>query len=57
MRTIYFHHTGPMIRYESGVLYVNDLNPEMKTKWRMNRVEMLRMAWRCFVAAIARAKA
>ena len=52
MQTIHFHATGPLIKYGDGVLYVEDLNPEIKTKWRMSRLDLLRMAWRSFVACL-----
>lgn len=52
VRTIHFHATGPLIKYGDGILYVEDLNPEMKTKWRMSRMDMLRMAWCTLLAAV-----
>jgi hypothetical protein len=50
--TLFWNQTGPLLKYESGVLHVEDLNPEIKTKWRMNRVEMFWLGWRCIVAAL-----
>jgi hypothetical protein len=50
--TIFWHPTGPLVKYESGLLHVQDLNPEVKTKWTMTRGEMLRFGWRCMVAAV-----
>jgi hypothetical protein len=38
--TIFWHPTGPLVKYKSGLLYIENLNPEMKTKWRMSRAEM-----------------
>jgi hypothetical protein len=35
--TIFLHPAGPLMKYEHGVLFIEDLNPEMKTKWRMSR--------------------
>lgn len=52
MTTIYMDHAGPLVRYGDGLLHIEDLNPEVKTKWRMSRGEMLRFAWRCAVAAL-----
>lgn len=49
---LYLHHTGPFVHYVDGMLYVEDLNPEVKTKWRMSRKELLLLGWRCIVAAI-----
>lgn len=50
--TIFWHPTGPLVKYEGGLLLIEDLNPEMKTKWRMSRGEMLRFGWRCLLAAM-----
>lgn len=52
--TLFWHETGPLIRYRDGLLHVEDLNPEVKTQWRMSRWEMLRLGWRCIRAAITR---
>lgn len=52
--TIFWHPTGPFVKYEDGFLHTEDLNPEVKTKWRMSRGEMLRFGWRCMVAALRR---
>ena len=37
---IFWHATGPRIRYVGEVLYIDDLNPENHIKWRMGRWEM-----------------
>lgn len=50
--TLFWHGTGPLLKYESGMLHVEDLNPEVKTKWRMSRGEMFKLGWRCMLAAI-----
>lgn len=50
---IHMHHTGPLLKYGGGFLRVEDLNPEIKTKWRMGRLDMLKMAWRSLVAAVS----
>ena len=52
--TLFWHETGPLMRYEKGVLHVEDLNPHIETRWAMSRGEMLRMGWRCIVAALRR---
>lgn len=54
MTTIFFDATGPMVQYEASksLLHIADLNPEMKTQWRMSRVEMLKFGWRCIRAAL-----
>jgi hypothetical protein len=50
--TLFWHKTGPLLKYESGILYVEDLNPEIKTRWTMSRGEMFSLGWRCIVAAM-----
>ena len=50
--TLFFDHAGPLLRYENGVLRISDLNPEMETRWRMTRSEMLRLSWRCLLASL-----
>jgi hypothetical protein len=50
--TLFWHQTGPLMKYEAGFLHVEDLNPEVKTHWRMSRLEMLRLGWMCVVASI-----
>ncbi len=52
MKTIFFHPSGPMLRYGAGQILVDDLNPQIQTKWYCSRVAMLGIAWRCIVAAI-----
>lgn len=49
---LYTHRTGPLIKYAGGVLHVEDLNPEVKTQWRMSRLEMLALAWRSLIAGL-----
>lgn len=51
--TLFWHPTGPLMRYQAKTLFIDDLNPEQHTKWRMSRFEMLRLGWRCIVAALA----
>lgn len=50
--TLHLHHTGPWMRYENGLLKIEDLNPDFKTQWRMSRWEMFRLGWRCIRAAL-----
>lgn len=49
---LHWHHTGPFVKYDNGFLHVEDLNPELRTKWRMSRSDMLRFGLRCLVAAL-----
>ncbi len=50
--TIFWHWTGPLLRYESGVLTIEDLNPEIKTRWRLTRWELIKIGVRCVLAAL-----
>lgn len=55
MNILYMHPTGPMLRVDSEhVLHIDDLNPELQTKWRMSRWELFALGWRMMVAAILR---
>ena len=51
MTTLFWHPTGPLLKYVDGFLHVEDLNPHVKTQWRMSRAEMLWLGWRCLIAA------
>ena len=50
--TIFWHPTGPLMRYENGALQIEDLNPEIKTQWRMTRMERLRAGFRLMLASL-----
>lgn len=50
--TLFWHQTGPLMKYADGMLHVHDLNPEVQTRWTMGRLEMLKLAWRCLLAAV-----
>ena len=50
--TIFLDHCGPLLRYENGALRVEDLNPEIKTRWRLTRVERLMIGLRFIACAI-----
>jgi hypothetical protein len=52
--TLFWHQTGPLIRYELGMLRVESLNPEKAVGFRMSRWEMFRLGWRCIGSAIKR---
>jgi hypothetical protein len=55
MRTLFWHPTGPLMKYDNdGILHIEALNPQSATKWRMSRWEMLTVGLR-FVAAAIRA--
>lgn len=51
--TLYWHETGPLVKYRDGTLFISDLNPEMATRWRMSRAEMFKLGFRAIRAAIA----
>ena len=50
--TLYWDHTGPLVKYFDGTLYIEDLNPEVKTKWRMSKSEMVWFGLRCLVSVL-----
>jgi hypothetical protein len=50
--TIFWHPTGPLIRYENGLLRIEDLNPEIKTRWRMTRRERFMTGLRFLLSAV-----
>ena len=55
MNLIYMHPTGPMLRVDSEhMLYIDDLNPESKRKWRLSRWELLSIGWGLIMSAIFR---
>lgn len=56
-RTLFWHPTGPLLKYvrgkfDEGTLHVEDLNPQIATKWQMSRGEMLKLGARCIWAAL-----
>ncbi len=50
--TFFFDPCGPFLRYENGVLRVEDLNPEIKTRWRMTRRERFMTGLRFMISAL-----
>ena len=50
--TLFWHPAGPLVKYGDGMLYIEDLNPQIKTQWRMSRVEMFCLGWRFIRAAV-----
>jgi hypothetical protein len=53
--TLFWHPTGPMLKYVDGSLCIADLNPETALRWRMSRLEIFWLGWRCIAAALWRA--
>jgi len=43
MTTIFWAPEGPLIKYDDGILYIEDLNPEIKLKWVVSSDELRRM--------------
>lgn len=52
--TIFWAPEGPLMKYSDGFLQIEDLNPELKTKWRLTRAELLHIGWRFLRAAMMR---
>ena len=50
--TIFLDHAGPLLRYENGALRVEDLNPEIKTRWRLSRRERLLIGLKFIASAV-----
>lgn len=54
IRTLFWHPTGPLMRYGNGILHIEDLNPQIETRWRMSRWEIARLGFACLRAAVGR---
>jgi hypothetical protein len=52
--TLFWHPTGPRVTYADGLFKVENLNPQVDTQWTMTRGDMMRLGWRCIVAAWTR---
>jgi hypothetical protein len=50
--TLFYVPSGPLVRYGKGILQIQNLNPEIKTQWRMSRLEMLSFGMRVLYAAL-----
>jgi len=46
---------GPAITYDGEFLHVEDLNPHIKTKWRMSRWEMFIFGCKAICGSLAKA--
>lgn len=49
---LFWHPTGPLVQYRNGFLHICDLNPELKTQWKMSKTEMFVFGWRCIIATL-----
>ena len=47
---LFFDASGPLLKFSDRTLYIEDLNLEMKTKWRMSRWEIIKLGLRCLWA-------
>lgn len=52
--TLFWHPSGPLVNYVGDTLRISNLNPEKHIQWRMSRIEMLRLGWRCILTAVLR---
>jgi hypothetical protein len=52
MKTLYWHQTGPLMRHDGKMLHVENLNPQIETRWSMNRWQMFRLGLRCILASL-----
>lgn len=50
--TLYWHPAGLMILYLDGYIHIEDLNPEITTKFMMSRKELFWLGWRCIKVAL-----
>jgi len=50
--TLFWDHTGPLLKYQNDLLWVKDLNPEIETCWRMSRRERLLTGLRFIFSAL-----
>jgi hypothetical protein len=50
--TLYWKPEGPLLVYGDGFLQIEDLNPQLKTRWRMGRRELFWLGWRMVKAAL-----
>lgn len=48
---IAWHKTGPRLRYERGIVHIEDLNPEAHITWRVSRWELFRVGIACIGAS------
>lgn len=51
---LFFHPTGPMLRYRDGTFEASDLNPEVNMRFAMSRWEMFVLGLRCLAAGFLR---
>ena len=50
--TIFWHPTGPLLRYADGALRIEDLNPQLATTWRLTRRERIKIGLRFLFTAL-----
>lgn len=52
VHTLFVHQTGPLVQFDGNFLCIEDLNPQVKTRWRMSRREMLAFGFKSIWAAL-----
>jgi hypothetical protein len=50
--TLFWHPSGPRMRFVDSVLFIEDLNPEARMQWRMSQWEMFKLGLRCLFASV-----
>ena len=50
--TLFWHPTGPKLSYEYECFTIEDLNPEMRVRWRIKRWTLFKIGVNCMLAAI-----
>jgi hypothetical protein len=53
--TLFSDHAGPLLQYQNGYLRIEDLNPQMVTRWRMSRIERFMVGVRFVLSAVLQA--
>lgn len=51
---LFWHPSGPKMRWANGFLEISDLNPESAMHWRLSRKELFLLGVRAIAAAIGR---
>ena len=49
--TIFWAPWGPLMKWVDGALHIEDLNPELKTKWVLTRLERAKIGARFLLSA------
>ena len=52
MRTLFFDQSGPLVRWQPGLLRIADLNPQTEINWRFSRWELFVLGLKCLWASV-----